>query len=75
MPWKAAADLAVLANCRALSGEPELVHPAASRIDPTAAAAATIALDARKVILPCQPGGNRASMGILANLTRFIAPL
>ena len=28
--------------------EPELLHPAASKIDPTAAADATIALDARK---------------------------
>jgi hypothetical protein len=37
--------------------ELELLHPAASRIDPTAAAAATIAFDARKVTLPCPPGG------------------
>ena len=38
--------------------ELELLHPAASKIDPTAAAvAATIAFDARKVTLPCPPGG------------------
>jgi hypothetical protein len=37
--------------------ELELLHPAASRIDPTVAAAATIAFDARKVTLPCPPGG------------------
>jgi hypothetical protein len=37
--------------------ELELLHPAASRIDPTAAVAATIAFDARKVTLPCPPGG------------------
>jgi hypothetical protein len=36
----------------ALLVEPELLHPAASRIDPTAAAAATIAFDARKVNPP-----------------------
>jgi hypothetical protein len=41
----------------ALLVELELLHPAASRIDPTAAAAATIAFDARKVTLPCPPGG------------------
>lgn len=33
------------------------LHPAASKIDPTAAAAATIVFDARKVTLPCPPGG------------------
>ena len=37
--------------------ELELPHPAASKTDPTAAAAATIAFDARKVTLPCPPGG------------------
>jgi hypothetical protein len=37
--------------------ELELLQPAASRIDPTAAAAATIVFDARKVTLPCPPGG------------------
>ncbi|HTR91538.1 MAG TPA: hypothetical protein VMI73_07340 [Trebonia sp.] len=47
MPWKAAAERAVLPNGRALFEEPELVHPAASRTDPTAATAATIAFDAR----------------------------
>ena len=37
--------------------ELELLQPAASRIDPTAAAAATIVFDARKVTLPSPPGG------------------
>jgi hypothetical protein len=37
--------------------ELELLHPAASRIDPIAAVAATIAFGARKVTLPCPPGG------------------
>jgi hypothetical protein len=41
----------------ALLVELELLHPAASRIDPIAAVAATIAFDARKVTLPCPPGG------------------
>ena len=46
--------------------ELELLHPAASRIEPTAAAAATIAFDARKVTLPCPPGvkqGERWHLG------------
>jgi hypothetical protein len=39
--------------------EPELLQPAASRIDPTAAVAATIVFDARKVNPPMPaPGGN-----------------
>jgi hypothetical protein len=41
----------------ALLVELELLHPAASIIDPIAAVAATIAFDARKVTLPCPPGG------------------
>jgi len=54
--------------------ELELLHPAASRIDPTAAAAATIAFDARKVTLPCPPRGlNRASVGILARQVSILA--
>ncbi|HTR91532.1 MAG TPA: hypothetical protein VMI73_07310 [Trebonia sp.] len=53
--------------------ELELLHPAASRIDPTAAAAATIAFDARKVTLPCPPGLNRASVGILARQVSILA--
>jgi hypothetical protein len=44
----AAAELAVAAAA-ALLVELELLHPAASRIDPTAAAVATIAFEARKV--------------------------
>jgi hypothetical protein len=61
MPPKAAAEVAVLASTAALVllaeelaaaelllDELELLQPAASRIDPTAAALATIALDARK---------------------------
>ena len=62
MPPKAAAEVAVLASTAALElplaeelaaelllGELELLQPAASKIDPTAAALATIALDVRKV--------------------------
>ena len=49
------------------------LHPAASRIDPTAAAAATIAFDARKVTLPCPPGLNRTSVGILARQVSILA--
>jgi hypothetical protein len=53
----AAAEVAVLPAGRVLVEEPELVHPAASRIDPTTAAAVTIAFDARKVTLPSLPAG------------------
>ena len=42
------ADELVVAAAGALD-ELELLHPAASRMDPTAAVAATIAFDARKV--------------------------
>jgi hypothetical protein len=70
MPPKAAAEVAVLALTEApglaeepppvaaeLLGELEL-QPATSKIDPTAAVAATIALDTRKVEpLPCQAPG------------------
>jgi len=37
--------------------EPELLQPAASKIDPTAAVAATIAFDARKVNPPMPAPG------------------
>jgi hypothetical protein len=73
MPPKAAAEVAVLASTAAplvLLAEPvaaaaaelldelELLQPAASKIDPTAAALATIALDARKIkTLPMPPHG------------------
>jgi hypothetical protein len=48
--------------------EPELLHPAASKTEPTAAAAATIAFDARKVKpSPCPPpwctGDERRHLG------------
>jgi hypothetical protein len=81
MPPKAAAEVAVLASTAALvllAEEPaaaaellleelELLQPAASMIDPTAAALATIALDVRKVKpSPCRPRDSGASLGILA---------
>ena len=53
--------------------EPELLQPAASMIDPTAATVATIAFDARKVTLPCPPGLNRTSVGILARQVSILA--
>src|ERR1700722_17737829 len=82
MPPPAAADVAV-AQFVELAAEPlllaelpaaaelleelELLHPAASKIDPTAAADATIAFDARKVNPPhAGPGSTGASVGILA---------
>ena len=47
--------------------ELELLHPAASKIDPTAATDATIAFEARKVNPPhAGPGSTGASVGILA---------
>lgn len=59
--------LAVPAAAALVLEELELLHPAASRIDPTVAAAATIAFDARKVkTLPCSPqgcGGQRWHLG------------
>jgi hypothetical protein len=71
MPPPAAADVAVdqsalllpLAEAPAAAGvlleELELLQPAASKIDPTAAADATIAFDARKVKPShAAPGGN-----------------
>jgi hypothetical protein len=64
-----AAELAVepAAAAALLLEELELLQPAASKIEPTAAALATIALDARKVKpSPCRPTGNGASLGILA---------
>jgi len=81
MPPKAAAEVAVLASTAALEllAEPlaaavellleelELPQPAASKIDPTAAALATIALDVRKVKpSPCRPMDSGASLAILA---------
>ena len=57
----------------ALLVELELPHPAASKIDPTAAAAATIAFDARKVTLPCPPGDKQASVSILARQVSILA--
>jgi hypothetical protein len=54
--------------------ELELLHPAASRIEPTAAAAATIAFDARKVTLPCPPRGYTGrAFGILARQVCILA--
>ena len=51
-----------------------LLHPAASKIDPTVAAVATIAFDARKVkTLPCRPGEMGASLGILARQVHMVA--
>jgi hypothetical protein len=64
-----AAALAVepAAAAELLLEELELLQPAASKIEPTAAALATIALDVRKVKpSPCRPMGNGASLGILA---------
>jgi hypothetical protein len=68
MPPQAAAEVHV-AQSVVLADEPPpaaaellelLLHPAASRIDPTAAADATIAFDARKVkSSPCPPLGCR----------------
>jgi len=40
----------------------ELLQPAASKMDPTAAAVATIALDARKINPPLPPRGCGASL-------------
>jgi hypothetical protein len=54
---EAAAEVLEPVAAGALLVELELLHPAASRIDPIAAVAATIAFDARKVTLPCPPGG------------------
>jgi len=55
----AAADEELAAAAGVLLGEPELPQPAASKIDPTAAADATIAFDARKVNPPMPaPRGN-----------------
>jgi hypothetical protein len=81
MPPKAAAEVAVLASTEAaglpeeptpdaveLPEEPELLQPAASKIEPTAAAAATIAFDARKcnLPLPALKGYSRAGLSVLA---------
>ena len=54
--------------------ELELLHPAASRIDPTAATDATIAFDARKVKpSPCRPWSTGANVGILARQVAILA--
>ena len=54
-PLLAAAVLLLLVGAVELD---ELLQPAASKMEPTAAADATIALDARKVKpSPCRPGG------------------
>ena len=54
--------------------ELELLHPAASRIDPTAATDATIAFDARKVKpSPCRPWSTGANVGILARQVVILA--
>jgi hypothetical protein len=76
MPPPAAADVAVAQFPEApalplaaavLLEELELLQPAASKIDPTAATDATIAFEARKVNPPhAGPGMTGASVGILA---------
>jgi hypothetical protein len=89
MPPKAAAEVAVLASTDAvlpvavllllaaaelLELDELLEQPAASKMDPTAAAAATIALDARKVnTLPLPPLGLRDDLGILARQVVILA--
>jgi hypothetical protein len=51
-----------------------LAQPAASKMEPTAAAVATIALDARKVnTLPLPPLGLRGDLGILARQVVILA--
>ena len=61
-----AAGAELLAGAEVLE-ELELLQPAASMVNPTAAAVATIAFDARKVkTLPCRPhgsGGKRWHLG------------
>ena len=52
----------------------ELLQPAARRMEPTAAAVATIALDARKINPPMLPPGVRgAGLGILARQVVILA--
>jgi hypothetical protein len=74
MPPKAAAEVAVLAStdevlpvavllAAELAEElDELLQPAASKMEPTAATVATIALDARKINPPLPPRGCGASL-------------
>jgi hypothetical protein len=71
----AAPPLLLLPDAAAeLLEELELLHPAASRIDPTAATDATIAFDARKVKpSPCRPWSTGASVGILARQVVILA--
>jgi hypothetical protein len=78
MPPPAAAEVAV-AQFVELAAPPllllaELLQPAASRIDPTAATDATIAFDARKVKpSPCRPWSTEANVGILARQVAILA--
>jgi hypothetical protein len=51
----------------------ELAQPAARRMDPTAATAATIVLDARKINPPMLPPGYGAGLGILARQVVILA--
>jgi hypothetical protein len=86
MPPKAAAEVAVLAStaavllvavplapAAALVELDELLQPAASKMEPTAAAVATIALDARKV--KPSPAAPRVwgELGILARQVVILA--
>jgi len=83
MPPKAAAEVAVLASTAAVLAlevplaavpvELELEQPAARRMEPTAAAVATIALDARKINPPMLPQGYGAGLGILARQVAILA--
>jgi hypothetical protein len=86
MPPKAAAEVAVLALtdevlpvavlllAAELEELDELLQPAASKMEPTAAAVATIALDARKVKpSPAAPGVCGATFGILARQVMILA--
>ena len=84
MPPKAAAEVAVLASTAAavalevplaagLEELDELAQPAARRMDPTAATAAAIVLDARKINPPMLPPGYGAGLGILARQVVILA--
>ena len=88
MPPKAAAEVAVLASTDAaapvavllapaaaelLEELDELLQPAASKMEPTAAAVATIALDARKVKPSPAAPGVWGELGILARQVVILA--
>jgi hypothetical protein len=82
MPPKAAAEVAVLASTDAvlllaaaelLEELDELLQPAASKMEPTAAAVATIALDARKVKPSPAAPGVWGELGILARQVIILA--